>query len=556
MFLKLEINEFRIFKNQSLQLGKYLTILSGRNSTGKSTILGMLANSTEFKKAKEKTYSGKMFRGEFSELFKGSKTFDTIGPHKFKITVGEAYEENNDWRTFRTAWQKKKILPNSKNVSTSLHNTTSFNQEERFRIIPYKKLDNGKKTEAKFDYPVIYLGLSRLFPIGEAKDTTLLTNKITFENKEDREWFIKKYTNILSLDIEVSSVNNISIGETDKKVGIGITTTRYDYLTNSSGQDNLGQILLSILSLKKLKEKLGNEWKGGLLLIDEIDTTLHPSAQIRLCNLLIKIAREHDIQVVITTHSISILEDISYKIKHNKSSTNYNNIEVYYLTTSNRKLEIKRNPPIHEVKNDLLVTSIVTNQNKIKLYTEDSEARWFLKHLIPDYLEYLDVLETHLGAEQILCLYRADMSYFANNMIILDGDKENKNMLKNMNVFIEKFNNVITLPGEKRPEQVVYEYITSLNPEHQLWSGPAKILGFTWTYFNDNGPLSDKYNKVKDREKYKSWFVDHQKFFDAIKLMDYWKDDNIDILNNFTESFIKSYSCIAERTLAIPLPTR
>lgn len=554
MFLKLEINDFRLFKDKSIQLGQYLTILSGRNSTGKSTILGMLANSTEFKKAKGKTYSGKMFRGEFSELFKGSKTFDTIGPHKFKITVGDVSGKNNDWRTFRTAWQKKKLLSNSKNNSTPIHNNNAINQEERFRIIPYKKLDGGKKTEAKFDYPVIYLGLSRLFPIGESKDTTLLAHKVIFETIADREWFIKEYTYILSLDIDVSSVNNISIGETDKKVGIGINTIKYDYLTNSSGQDNLGQILLSILSLKKLKEKLGDEWKGALLLIDEIDTTLHPSAQIRLCNLLIRMAREHSIQVVITTHSISILEDISYKIKYNKNNSDYNNIELYYLTTANRKLEIKRNPAIHEIKNDLLVTSIVTNQNKIKLYTEDPEARWFLKHLIPDYLKYLDILEAHLGAEQIMSFYSADISYFANNMIILDGDKIHENILKKVKMHIEKFNNVIMLPGEKRPEQVIYEYISSLNPEHPIWSGPARNFGFSWTYFKDNGPFSDKYNRNTDREKYKSWFNDHQDYFDSINLMDYWNDDNKETVNKFIESFIKSYNSIAERTLAIPLP--
>ena len=79
MYKKIEIKDFRLFQNQTILLGKYLTVLSGRNSTGKSTILGMIANSGELKKKDGVTYSSNAFRAEFSELFKGSRKFDNIG---------------------------------------------------------------------------------------------------------------------------------------------------------------------------------------------------------------------------------------------------------------------------------------------------------------------------------------------------------------------------------------------------------------------------------------------------------------------------------------------
>ncbi len=88
------------------------------------------------------------------------------------------------------------------------------------------------------------------------------------------------------MQTDVQAVTNYSIGETDKKSGIGISTDYYDYLTNSSGQDNLGQILLALLSFRKLKEEQGDSWNGGILLIDEIDATLHPAAQSKLITLL------------------------------------------------------------------------------------------------------------------------------------------------------------------------------------------------------------------------------------------------------------------------------
>ena len=107
-----------------------------------------------------------------------------------------------------------------------------------------KVFEDGKKTEAKMQIPVIYLGLSRLFPIGEANADNIKANKIKFVDDEQKIWFINKYTEILSIYDNIGDVDNFSIGETDKKKGVGIETDKYDYLTNSSGQDNLGQILM------------------------------------------------------------------------------------------------------------------------------------------------------------------------------------------------------------------------------------------------------------------------------------------------------------------------
>lgn len=65
MYKLLKLNDFRQFKNMDILLGKRLTVLAGRNSTGKSTILGVLANSGELKKKDGTTYSDGQFRAEF-----------------------------------------------------------------------------------------------------------------------------------------------------------------------------------------------------------------------------------------------------------------------------------------------------------------------------------------------------------------------------------------------------------------------------------------------------------------------------------------------------------
>ena len=389
MYKLLKLNDFRQFKNMDVYLGKRLTVVSGRNSTGKSTILGILANSGELKKKDGTTYTGGAFRAEFSEIFHGSKKYDVSGSDRIEIDLVDDNDQQVDYRKFRTSWQND-------------------NGKDRFRVIPSRTLEDGKKTEAKMQMPVIYLGLSRLFPIGEANEDKISANSIKFIDDDQKEWFVEQYKKILSIYDNISSVNNYSIGETDKKRGVGIETDTYDYLTNSSGQDNLGQILLAILSFKKLKSQMQG-WSGGLLLIDEVDATLHPAAQKRLADLLIKEAKINNIQVVVTTHSSDLLKHICKKTAHNNINKN-SDIELYYFTNANRYLEMKRNPDYSTIENDLLVESMLQNSNKVKIYSEDEENRWLLKKLIPEYLPYVEILNVKIGCDQLLSLYMGDVS--------------------------------------------------------------------------------------------------------------------------------------------------
>lgn len=345
-------------------------------------------------------------------------------------------------------------------------------------------------------------------------------------------------------------MNNYSIGETDKKKGVGIETDKYDYLTNSSGQDNLGQILMSILSFKRLK-KTRQEWTGGLLLIDEIDATLHPAAQKRLIDLLVKEAKINDIQVVVTTHSSDLLRHICTKTAHNNINKN-NDVELYYFTNANRRLEMKRNPDYSTIENDLLVESMLQNSNKVKIYSEDAENRWFIQKLVPEYLSYVDILDVKIGCDQLLSLYTGDISYFGNVLIVLDGDVKDKDLEAIPEQLRARLKNIIKLPGTVRPEEVIYKYILTLEPEHPYWENAGKV-DMNWTYFKENGPDSSRYNQEKEREKYKKWFVDHQAIFDSTKLFEFWANDNKGVVQEFKKNFVDSYNAVASRIFSITI---
>lgn len=530
MINKITINDFRQFKGNEIYLGKRLTILAGRNSTGKSTILGLLANCAEIKKKDGVTYSGKQFRSEFSEIFHGSERFDKSGSNRIRINIVNENGEDLDYRDFRTAWQ------NNKN-------------KKRFRIIPFKKFGNNKKTESKMSFPVLYLGLSRLYPIGEVDKNNIKSNEIKFSDLNDNEWFIEKYKYILSVNDEIKEIDNFKIAETDKKVGVVITTNNYDEFTNSSGQDNLGQILMALLSFKKLKTDNPERWKGGLLLIDEVDSTLHPAAQKRLIDLLQKESKILGIQVVVTTHSSDLLKHVCSKTKNNNKDKQ-NEIEVYYFTNANKRLEIKRNLSFLSIKNDLLLESIVESE-KLNVYSEDSENRWFLKNLVKKYSMHLEILETNIGCDQLLNLYSADLNYFGNVLIVLDGDVED-NKISKLPQF-DRLRNIIKLPGNARPEEVIFNYVHSLGTEHSFWE-KAENISITWQYINDHSPNSPKYSSdSKDRDKYKKWFQDNKGWIDSLNVFEFWSLDNKEIVDTFIDDFIQAYNSIAERNFYITI---
>lgn len=528
MLTRIHINNFRIFKDKEIVLGKWLTVLAGGNATGKSTVLGMLGNSCELKQNIARTYLNKSFRADFGEIFKGSMRHDLSGSNKYEIFMSNNEGTEIDSKKFRVAWQTLK--------------TKSY---KRFRLIPDGRV-NGKKSNEKFKIPVYYLGLSRLYPVGEANIEGLKTKTVIFKTEEDKNWYISNYKYILSLKDEITDISGSILSETSKKTGIGVNTVNYDYLTNSAGQDNIGQILLAMLSFMKAKEKIGENWNGGLFLIDEFDAALHPSAQNKLVDILISFSKDTGVQVVFTTHSLSLLEYISSKTFHNTANRN-NNIELNYFSTANVHLDIDRNVDFQCIKNDLLVQASI-RKPKIKVYSEDAEARWFLRHLLPQcILDRVQLIEHTIGCEELIHLMNADSDYFANNLIVFDSDvdESRKNKIK-----LKQLGNYINLPGNNQnPEEVFYDYLRSLKEEHPYWSRwITRSLGFTITYFEEHNPSQESEYSGDKRERYKKWFNDHLEGFESSELFEYWKNDNIVINKDFVNNFVSVFNKIAKRT--------
>lgn len=527
--LRLYVEDFRQFKDCEVVIGDKVTAIAGNNGTGKSTILGLLANSSHLRKYQ--TYLGRPFRGEFSELFSATQEHDPSGG---KASLNYMEKGQEQIVKFRTSWQ---------------------NDGTRFRVIPKRELASGKTSEAKLNSPVIYLGLSRLYPFGEADEDALRQQQQHWDSDDDYNWFINKYKEILSIHTVIESVNSFDIAHS-RKHGTGVNTDSYDSITNSAGQDNLGQILMAVLSFKKLKRDMGDKWDGGLLLIDEIDATLHPAAQRRLVDLLLKEAGECCFQVVFTTHSTVVLEYLVDKTKPNMVNRP-NDIEIAYLTDASRKLEIKRNPAWHTITSDLFIKGAGDPVTKVGIFSEDDEARWLMKEIIgtlyPELLSHVEFIDASFGCKTLIQLYRHDYLYIKDRIVVLDGDvtEEQLSEIKNLRI---KWKNILKLPGSVRPEKTIWDFLENADVENPVWEA-LRPFDLENRNIIENGPMTSSYSQHNtERNKYKAWLKDYESIFKQASVIKYWTDDNQKEAWKFIEEFTEAYNQVAQRTSASPMP--
>ncbi len=500
---KIILYKFRQFKDKEIPIAKRLTGIAGHNATGKSTLLAILANSCEWKNAVPLIKPN--FRGEFREIIKASLEHDPKYQKAIEILFSNASVPLEDFIVpFRTTWQ---------------------DNNKRFRLIP-----KHHNQEGKLGYPVIYLGLSRLYPLGECSDSTVpksVTAIVSYfsEHPDDENWLIESYKNILSQS-NITGVDPRLHPDLKQKVFAGVESDSYNGLCNSAGQDNLGQILLAILSFKKLKQQLEDEktvWNGGILLIDELDATLHPAAQVRLLDLLYKESVELDLQIVFTTHSLSMLEHF-YK---NDDTLRYEDSAVVYITTQNDTLSVKGTPSLPMIRNDMLVVDPATlSHSPVIVLTEDEETRWFLGEILPERIKrQISMPKMTWGCEEIARFNKQTFPALKKSLVVLDGDFNKTS----------KEHNLLILPGNSSPEGIIYSFLKELPSEHELLNSDS---GLNKRTLEEYGPFSSKYdNRKKDREKYKQWFRDNSDTLMSLNVISFWKENKKTEIEDFISEF-------------------
>lgn len=469
------ISKFRGFNDVGFKLGNNLTVIAGQNGTQKTTLIGMLSQPFSITDKTnplhgEKPLSGSNYRSSFAEKFKLSDSFDTAQNHEWTLKLSSTTEPE---------FTVESIKRDAKSPSG----------------IRFWKKGDRSKGSGYIQKPVIYLSLSRLFPIGE--DIAIDSSKeITLTNDEFK--FYQDWHNKILIipDVEMTSVDYLA---SNQKNTLGANTSFYDWKMNSAGQDNIGKILLAILSFKRLKEKHGNDYQGGILAIDELDATLYPASQLKLIEALRKFSSAYKIQVIFTTHSHNILEKACEWQEDVKIS---GQVKVIYLQKFDKKVKALENIPYEAIKNKLNVALAAKKKlTKIPVFVEDKEGDVFLRAIVKSKVSSLQLLDCTLGCDNLIELARKKIAgfRFPESIIVLDGDvRADTSKMKKL----RDYKNFLVLPGDKSPERLIAEFLHKLTDESPIWD---KIYnGYTkQIVFNDYSLKEIQSN----RDKAKQWFI-------------------------------------------------
>lgn len=537
-----DVEEFRAFKQISFSLGQRITAIAGRNATQKTTVLGMIGQPFSISLKNNamygcKTIDGYNFKSQFREKFKISPLHDKIGTHRWTINLHQNVNVSNSYSVVSIPRKQK-------------------GKQESLRFWNAKSRSKGT---GYIQMPVYFLSLSRLFPIGEAGKTKKIEIKLS---PEEENYCINQYKTILSIQDNSTSSVGLEKGGVAKTF-TGVTSQTHDIFTNSAGECNITKIILAILSFRRLKEKFGKDYKGGILLIDEIESTLYPFSQKKIIEFLYRASAECKVQIIFTTHSPIVLKEIN-KLQRREIQKKGKDLpkdayecSIVYLEPSyddsgNRTIQATNIIYSHELNSKLcdINLSLIPSNNKINIYCEDDRAKSFVRHLLNVKLNQnvdsmMSFIDVNLGWSNYIQLVGKKVPEFLNNLIILDGDVlEKEDYTETKRSVVESSKNIIFLP------LVIEKDLFTLLKKHSVFNNFQKsyVKSEIYTYdmcFRD-WPMSPDVYKTVD---FKNWFEtllnDVKKDTDLI--FDFWMKINQEKCDDFMKSFIQSFNILANK---------
>ena len=489
MIKTININQYRKLKDMKFELTPYLNAISGTNGTCKTSLLHMISNSC---KAVTKTSSWVKDKNCLQII---NSVNDVTNPKVESLTRGD--KQYND-----PAHGVSGVLFN---VEYFDHTPLDFRRHNsstntRYAIKPMYQRGSGDSLPS---CPVIYLGLSRLMPYGEFKnDAALKDIKKGLPDRYQAE-IARIYEDFTHYSISPTSIQQM--GDVKTRAEFSSAFEGIDSNTISAGEDNLYIILLAVMSLRYYYESIESyNTVESILLVDELDATLHPAYQIKLLNLLREYSKAYKIQIVFTTHSMSMIEELLCK-KDN----------VFYLLDNITSVVLMEDPDLYKIRMHLssLTKEDIYLDKVIPVFTEDAEARFMLDMLLKYY-------------EDQKAEFRGVRRFFH---------------FVNVNLGA-----IVALPGKNTvqssglsPEKLLVEYaeilfhnddpfwvdnsIISIGYGKQMYIG--KIVNEIQKY------KEEQQSSVKEREFYKKLFNDNKAFFEL--LFKHWLNNK----NNKSEKY-------------------
>lgn len=382
-----EITNLRGWNGQRIKFPFPIVAISGENGSGKSTIIQACAA----------VYQKQHSQGSVKQ--KGTKYASDFFPSTF--------------------WDKVE------NAAVKFGYTQGREQKDgSIRV-------RSERWKGNSDRPlrdVSFLDLSRIVPIGGRLGYAKIakTSHVEASSEKFDEERLARLSSILGhrYDQAKMALADVDLGR--RIPVLQRTSASYSGYHQGQGETTIAELIQADLP------------KYGLVLIDEIESSLHPRAQRRLIRDLATVCRERELQIILTTHSPYVLEELPKEAR----------IQIFEQDGT-RQAMIGVSPEF------ALSSMDDVHHPECELYVEDDAAKTLL-------MEILSQRDRDLASRVLITTYgAASVGYQLGQMVA------GKRFPRAVGVFLDGDCAVgagcCLLPGTEAPESVVFEDLLALN---------------------------------------------------------------------------------------------
>jgi predicted ATPase len=296
------------------------------------------------------------------------------------------------------------------------------------KIISVRKpTTRWRGIELRRERAVRFLDLKRILPIYSKTGYSRLAKKqlteasaIAFEPEN-----LNRLSSIVGKTYVLAKQSTTNIDANRKVPVLQTDGTEYSGFHQGAGETTITELLSLDIP------------NNSIVLIDEVETSLHPRAQRRLIRDLAEISRLKHVQFIVTTHSPYIL----------------NELPVYARIQILNDLGEKR--VVHGVSSEFALSRMdEENYPEIDIYVEDTTAKILVEEIIAfaDLSLLTRVQIIAYGAANVgksLGMMNHQNRFSKATIVLLDGDQDNSD-------------GCMILPGNDAPERVIYQELNQI----------------------------------------------------------------------------------------------
>lgn len=396
-----QIEQLRGWDNEKIEFRYPITAIVGENGVGKSTILQSAASIYKSKPAK---IAGR------------------VRQPRRAVFASDHFPD--------TAWEKVKG-----EIRYQVRNGDHAPPQEGSLRKPGPRWRGYKDRPAR---EVVWIDLSRIQPVSARPGYYKLANPqfkeksaIAFD-EEGKE----RLSQITGRDYDLAKIAYTDADETRSVPVLGQSGNIYSGWHQGNGETILAELIQRLIP------------KYAIVLIDEIESSLHPRFQRRLMRDLARLALERELQIVLTTHSPFILDELPAEAR------------IQILQTSSGKRIL------HGVTPEFAMSKMDDAPHyECELYVEDERAERMVLEILAEKCANPDSVlrcrTVKFGAAsvgQALGIMKHQNRFPRPTFVFLDADQGESV-------------GCLTLPGDEAPERVVFDALREVR-----WANVADRL--------------------------------------------------------------------------------